>query len=342
MPRMSDAPSAAAMGQAAPFPASAVAGTLVLANLGTPTAPTAPAVRRYLAEFLSDPRVVAIPRWLWQPLLRGVILPLRGPKSAEKYAKVWLEGGSPLAVYTTGLAAQVQALLPHWRVLPAMRYGEPSLRALLQRLRDEGGLVRMLPLYPQYSTTTTASMQDAARAVHPSAPDARLQWVEDYSDDPDWIAAVAASIAQWRAQHGAGAHLLFSFHGLPQRVADGGDPYPQRCERSAALIAQALGLGEGEWTLTYQSRFGAERWLEPATDAELAALAARGVTQVDVVCPGFAVDCLETLEEVGMQFAEGFAHAGGTLRYIPCLNDAPAHARALVAMLERQFGPMRA
>ncbi len=322
-----------------PLPAT---GTLVLVNLGTPEAPTAPAVRRYLAEFLSDRRVVAIPPLLWQPLLRGLILPLRGPKSAEKYAKVWLDGGSPLAVYTTGLAARMQALLPDWRVVPAMRYGQPALRALLERLKGEGTPLRVLPLYPQYSTTTTASVRDVVDAVLPSSGSGQLGWVDDYSDDPDWIAAVVASIARWRQANGTGEHLLFSFHGLPQRVANNGDPYPQRCERSAALIAQALGLAEGDWTLTYQSRFGKERWLEPATDTELAALAARGVRQVDVVCPGFAVDCLETLEEVGMQFAEGFAEAGGTLRYIPCLNDSPEHAQALLAMLERQLGPMRA
>ena len=328
-------PDAAGASAHAPL-SSTAAGTLLLVNLGTPEAPTAPAVRRYLDEFLTDPRVVSIPGWIWKPLLRGLILPLRSPRSAGKYAKVWLEGGSPLAVYTTGLAAQVQALLPHWRVLPAMRYGQPALRALLQRLRGEGAPLRVLPLYPQYSTTTTASVQDVVAAEFPQAVS-----VEDYAEDPDWVAAVAASIAQWRQANGSGEHLLFSFHGLPQRVADNGDPYPQRCARSAALIARALGLGEGDWTLTYQSRFGRERWLEPATDVELKAMAARGLRTVDVVCPGFAVDCLETLEEVGMQFAEGFAHDGGTLRYIPCLNDSAAHARALVAMLERQLGSMR-
>lgn len=337
MPIMSDVTSAAAAGASAASPSSSTAtGTLLLVNLGTPDAPTAPAVRRYLDEFLSDPRVVSIPGWIWKPLLRGLILPLRGPRSAEKYAKVWLEGGSPLAVYTTGLAAQMQALLPHWRVLPAMRYGQPALRGLLQRLKGEGAPLWVLPLYPQYSTTTTVSVQDVVDAQFPQAVS-----VKDYAEDPDWIEAVAASIAQWRQTNGSGQHLLFSFHGLPQRVANNGDPYPQRCQRSAALIAQALGLGEGDWTLTYQSRFGKERWLEPATDVELKAMAARGLRTVDVVCPGFAVDCLETLEEVGMQFAEGFAHDGGTLRYIPCLNDSAAHARALLAMLERQLGPMR-
>jgi ferrochelatase len=331
----------AAAGASAHTASTTPAGTLVLVNLGTPEAPTAPAVRRYLDEFLTDRRVVSIPGFLWKPLLRGVILPLRSPKSAEKYAKVWLEGGSPLSVYTHGLATQVQALLPHWRVLPAMRYGQPALRALLQRLKGEGLPLRVLPLYPQYSTTTTASVQDVVQEVFPNAAAPQLVSIEDYAEDPDWIAAVADAIAQWRQANGTGEHLLFSFHGLPQRVANNGDPYPQRCERSAALIAQALGLADDAWTLTYQSRFGKERWLEPATDVELKAMAARGLRKVDVVCPGFAVDCLETLEEVGMQFAEGFAHEGGTLRYIPCLNDNVAHAQALVAMLERQLGSMR-
>lgn len=299
--------------------------TVLLVNLGTPEAPTPAAVRRYLGEFLADPRVVAIPGLLWKPLLFGLILPLRGPRSAEKYASIWLPEGSPLAVYTERLTQVLQQQLPHLRVQYAMRYGEPSLKAALAHLRNQGRRVLVLPLYPQYSTTTTASIEDVAKATP------RLDWhlVQDYSDDATWIAAVAASIRRWRLQHGTGQRLLFSFHGLPQRVADAGDPYPQRCERSAQLIARALGLAPEQWVLTYQSRFGRERWLEPATDSVLRTLAVEGVTQVDVVCPGFAVDCLETLEEVGMQFAHEFAALGGELRYIPCLNDDPSHADAL-------------
>ncbi|MFT3763545.1 MAG: ferrochelatase [Pseudoxanthomonas sp.] len=306
---------------------------LLAVNLGTPAAPTAKAVRRYLAEFLGDPRVVSLPRLLWLPLLHGLVLPLRGGRSAEKYAQVWLPEGSPLAVYTQRLAEAVRARLPHWRVAHAMRYGEPALAPALQRLREEGVReVVVLPLYPQYSTTTTASVVDRVREL---AGGLRLRFIDDYSCDPGWIATVAASIRDWRARHGAGEHLLFSFHGLPQRVADHGDPYPQRCETSVAAIAAALGLSTGEWTLCYQSRFGRERWLEPATDATLSALAARGVRKVDVVCPGFATDCLETLEEVAMFYARGFAKLGGELRYIPCLNDSPAHADALAALALR-------
>ncbi|MEO8365445.1 MAG: ferrochelatase [Pseudoxanthomonas sp.] len=309
------------------------ATTLLVVNLGTPEAPTAPAVRRYLAEFLHDHRVVQLSRWLWCPLLHFVILPLRGPKAAAKYAKVWLPQGSPLAVYTQRLADAMQSRLPAWRVVAAMRYGEPSLKKMLVALdRQSAGRVVVLPLYPQYSTTTTASIEDVVAA---QGKDLSVSLIDDYSTDPQWVAAVAASIRVWREQHGRGEHLLFSFHGLPQRIADGGDPYPLRCAASVNAIVAALGLAPTDWTLTFQSRFGKERWLEPSTDKTLAALAVRGLRRVDVVCPGFAVDCLETLEEVAIQFAEGFAETGGELRYIPCLNDSAAHAEALVALAQR-------
>ncbi|RZA29031.1 MAG: ferrochelatase [Lysobacteraceae bacterium] len=303
---------------------------LLIANLGTPAAPTPRAVRRYLAEFLHDHRVVQLSRWIWCPLLHFVILPLRGPKAARKYASIWMPEGSPLAVHTQRLATAVQSRLPDWRVVAAMRYGEPALGKALQALRAEGvGQVVVLPLYPQYSTTTTASIFDV---VDREATALTVRRIDDYSVDPGWVRAVADSIRAWRDREGRGDHLLFSFHGLPQRIADGGDPYPQRCQASVAAITAELGLDPGQWTLTYQSRFGRERWLQPATDQVLAELAARGIRQVDVVCPGFAVDCLETLEEVAMQFAESFAEAGGRLRYIPCLNESHAHADALAAL----------
>ncbi|MGH8062530.1 MAG: ferrochelatase [Pseudoxanthomonas sp.] len=314
-------------------PADPPATTLLVVNLGTPEAPTAPAVRRYLAEFLHDRRVVQLSRWIWCPLLHFLILPLRGPKAAAKYAKVWLPQGSPLAVHTQRLAEAMQSRLPGWRVVAAMRYGEPSLKKTLAALDRQGsGRVVVLPLYPQYSTTTTASIEDVVAA---EGKDLAASVIDDYSTDPQWVAAVAASIRNWREQHGTGEHLLFSFHGLPQRIADGGDPYPQRCADSVRAITAALGLAPADWTLTFQSRFGKERWLEPSTDKTLGALAARGLRRVDVVCPGFAVDCLETLEEVAIQFAEGFAEQGGELRYIPCLNDSAAHADALVALAQR-------
>ena len=307
---------------------------LLIVNLGTPEAPTPRAVRRYLAEFLHDHRVVQLTRWLWCPLLHFIILPLRGPKAAAKYDSIWMPEGSPLAVHTRRLAGAVQDRLPGWRVQDAMRYGEPSIGSRLQAWRAEGvQKVLVLPLYPQYSTTTTESVRDL---VTREACGLDVRFIEDYPVDPGWVAAVVGSIRSWRAEHGAGEHLLFSYHGLPQRLARNGDPYPQRCEASTRAIVQALGLRDGEWTLTYQSRFGKERWLEPATDATLQAMAARGVRRVDVVCPGFAVDCLETLEEIAMQNAELFHEAGGeALRYIPCLNDAPAHADALAALARR-------
>lgn len=307
---------------------------LLLINLGTPEAPTPSAVRRYLAQFLHDRRVVQLSRWLWCPVLHFVILPLRGPRVAEKYAKIWMQDGSPLAVYTQRLARAVQARLPERRVIHAMRYGRPSIAEALDRLRAEGvKRVTALPLYPQYSTTTTASVADALAAAGEGL---ELRMIEDYATDTGWVAAVAGAIRAHRAANGGGRHLLFSFHGLPQRLADQGDPYPQRCEDSACAIAAALDLSAGTWSLSYQSRFGREPWLEPATVDALAALAARGVHDVDVVCPGFAVDCLETLEEVAMMLAARFAERGGRLNYIPCLNDAPAHADALAALAERE------
>ena len=300
---------------------------LIAVNLGTPEAPTAPAVRRYLAEFLSDPRVVSIPALFWKPLLYGVILPLRGPRSAANYAKVWMPEGSPLLVHTRRLVTALQQRLPEWKVLAAMRYGQPALRTVLRELRASGiRRLVVLPLYPQYSTTTTASVADLV-AEETQGMDVTL--IEDYSVDSGWVAAVADSISRHRAGRANPGHLLFSFHGLPQRVADAGDPYPQRCQDSAAAIAAALGLAPGQWSLAYQSRFGRERWLEPSTLSELDRLAAAGIREVEVVCPGFAVDCIETLEEVALGLAEHFHAAGGRLDYIPCLNDLPGHAEAL-------------
>ncbi|NUS39903.1 MAG: ferrochelatase [Lysobacter sp.] len=308
---------------------------VLLVNLGTPEAPTPAAVRRYLAEFLSDPRVVALPALLWQPLLRAVILPLRGMRVAEKYASVWLPGGSPLAVHTRALADAVQLRLPQWRVACAMRYGTPPLREALEHLRAVGARrVLVLPLYPQYSTTTTASVADVAATV----PGIDAVLVDDYHADARWVAAVAGSVREHRQTHGDVAHLLFSFHGLPQRLIDAGDPYQVQCEASARAIASALGLVDGAWSLAYQSRFGRERWLGPSTAEALDALAARGVRTVDVACPGFAVDCLETLEEVATMLATRFRERGGTLRYVPCLNATPAHADALAAIACRALG----
>lgn len=307
---------------------------LVLVNLGTPDAPTAAAVRRYLSEFLHDHRVVQLTRWLWCPLLHFVILPLRGPKVARKYRQIWLPEGSPLLVHTRALAAAVQARMPELRVEAAMRYGNPSLKAVLASLREAGTRrVLVLPLYPQYSTTTTASVADVL-ADAGAPPEVRM--VEHYAGDAGWVDAVAASIRAHWAAHGRGERLLLSYHGIPQRVAEGGDPYPRQCEAGTAAIARALGLGADEILHTYQSRFGKEAWLEPYTDRTLEQLARAGVSTVDVACPGFAVDCLETLEEIAVENAALFReHGGGALRYIPCLNASPPHADALARIARR-------
>ena len=308
------------------FPDTAV----LLVNLGTPEAPTPRAVRRYLGEFLHDLRVVQLSRWLWCPLLHGLILPLRGPKVARKYAAIWLEGGSPLAVHTRDLAAAVQTRMPQCSVRHAMRYGKPSVASTIAALRADGAeRVLVLPLYPQYSTATTASVADALE--HCDGVEVRM--IDDYHLEAGWIAAIAGSIQHHWQAHGRGDHLLLSFHGLPQRLVDAGDPYAQQCVASARAISAGLGLDDAQWTLAYQSRFGRERWLQPSTSDTLDALAARGVRTVDVVCPGFAVDCLETLEEVSIMLAERFAVHGGTLRYLPCLNASAAHADALASLL---------
>ena len=310
---------------------------LLLVNLGPPTAPTAPAVRRYLAEFLHDHRVVQLTRWLWCPLLHFVILPLRSPKVALKYASVWLPGGSPLAVHTEALADAVRMRLPAWRVRHAMRYGEPSIGAALDALRAEGVYsVRVLPLYPQYSTTTTASVADAI-ARHGKG--LQISMLQDYHRDAGWAAAIADSIRSHWALHGRGERLLLSFHGIPQRLVDGGDPYATQCEASTVAIAEALGIPRSEILLTFQSRFGKERWLQPYTQQTLEALAREGVGSVDVACPGFAVDCLETLEEIAVENAHAFRAAGGeSLRYIPCLNAGDAHAQALATLAQADTG----
>ncbi|MBJ6985175.1 ferrochelatase [Luteimonas sp. MC1750] len=306
---------------------------LLLANLGTPSAPTAEAVSRYLGEFLADPRVVQLPRLFWLPLLRLVVLPLRSRRVAHNYAEIWMDGGSPLEVHTRRLAAAVQPLMPGVHVEHVMRYGEPALTRRLRELRAGGARVLVLPVYPQYSTTTTASVADVIGRELPAA-----RMIEDYHVDPGWVDAVAGSIRRHWDQHGRGQRLLFSFHGIPQRLVDKGDPYERQCHASAQAIAAALGLGEGEWQLTFQSRFGGGKWLSPATDATVRALPAEGIRRIDVVCPGFSADCLETLEEISMQNAEFFREAGGeTLSYIPCLNDDPAHARAIAALAQREF-----
>ena len=306
-------------------------------NTGTPTAPNARAVRRFLARFLADPRVVELPRLLWLPLLRGVILPLRAPRSARKYRRVWMDDGSPLAVHARrlhgALEMELETLLPGAVALEsAFLYSEPLLRAALQRLRAAGaGRIVVLPLFPQCSGTTTGAVYDqvgAALGDWRALPD--LSLIGDYHDHPDYIAALADSVREHWQQHGRTAQLLMSFHGIPQSCVQRGDAYEQQCRHTASLLAAALELGASDWSLSFQSRFGAARWLGPPTDQVLAELPRRGLRSLSVICPGFAVDCLETLEEIAVEGREIYLHAGGEqFQYVPALNDRGDHARAL-------------
>lgn len=311
---------------------------VLLVNLGTPDAPTRRAVRRYLAEFLHDRRVVDLSPWLWWPVLHGAILPLRAPRVAAKYAKIWMAGrGSPLRVHSQALTAALAARLPSHTVALAMRYGTPSLAAALQPLRAARlRQLLVLPLYPQYSTTTTASVVDAIeRELEQWDARPALRIITDYHDDPGWLDAITASIARQRAAD-AGQRLLLSFHGIPERLVRSGDPYARQCEASAEAIAARLGLDADQWALAYQSRFGREPWLGPATLDVLRDWARQGIARVDVACPGFAVDCLETLEEIALQYGSAFTAAGGTtLRYLPALNAESGHVQALAGLVER-------
>jgi protoporphyrin/coproporphyrin ferrochelatase len=317
---------------------------VLLVNLGTPDEPTAPALRRYLAEFLSDPRVVEIPRAVWLPILHGIILRTRPARSAAKYASVWMPEGSPLAVWTQrqtqSLAGQLAARGHQVVVRHAMRYGNPSLPDTLDALRAEGVTrVLVLPLYPQYAAATTASVADK---VLQWATQARrmpeLRFIAEYHDDPAYIAALAAQLRAHWATHGRGDKLVLSFHGVPERSLHLGDPYHCQCHKTARLLAAALGLGKDEVLVTFQSRFGKAKWLEPYTEPTLQRLASEGVKRVDVACPGFVADCLETLEEIAQEARDAFLAAGGqTFSYVPCLNDAPEWIDALATLAERHL-----
>lgn len=321
-------------------PAQGRTGVLVV-NLGTPDAPTPRAVRRYLAQFLHDYRVVDLTRWLWCPILHLVILPLRSRRVARTYASIWREDGSPLLALSQQLVDGLQSALPAADVRLAMRYGNPSVPTVMQAMRDEGiDRFVVLPLYPQYAASTSGSVFDAVtEELRRWWKVPALRFIDAYHVDAGWVRATADSIRAWRAANGSGEKLLFSFHGIPERYARDGDPYPGHCRASAEAVVAELGLGPDDWMLTFQSRFGREPWLQPYTDHTLASLARSGLKRVDVVCPGFAVDCIETLEEIEEENAEIFRHAGGeALGYIPCLNADPAHVQALSAVLRRHAG----
>jgi len=311
---------------------------VLLVNLGTPDQPTAAAVRRYLAEFLSDPRVIETPRVLWWLILHGIILCTRPKRSAHAYQKVWTPAGSPLLVESRALAESLAARLSaragdRVRVELAMTYGNPSIAGALERMRRENvQRLLVLPMYPQYSATTTASVfERVTREL------ARWRWVPElrmvnqYWDEDAYVAAVAGSIAAHWREHGR-RHLLFSFHSIPKRYFVAGDPYHCYCHATARRVAARLGLVEGEWSIGFQSRFGREEWLKPYVDLLLMDYAAKGPKQVTLVCPGFATDCLETLEEIAMQNREAFlAHGGEVFDYVPCLNSSAPH----VALFEQ-------
>ncbi len=316
---------------------SAARDGILLVNLGTPAAPTASAVRRYLAEFLSDPRVVEIPRALWLPILYGVILLVRPARSARKYAEIWTAEGSPLAVHTARQAALLPPALAGGAPLVehAMRYGEPGIGSALDRLRAAGcDRILVVPLYPQYAASTTASTMDAVYAWLAGArntPDVRF--VKHFHDHPAYLAALAAVVRKHWDQHGRGDRLVMSFHGLPRFALERGDPYHCECHATARLLAEALGLGANQYVVTFQSRFGRAEWLQPYTEPTLVALAREGVRRVDVVCPGFVSDCLETLEEIGIGGRAAYlASGGGEFRLVPCLNESPEWIAALATI----------
>lgn len=314
---------------------------VLLANLGTPDAPTPAAIRRYLAEFLGDPRVVEIPRILWWPILYGFILPLRPRRLAHAYQSIWTAGGSPLLAIgraqQAGLQARLGADVP---VALGMRYGSPSIANALNELLEQGARrIAVLPLYPQYSATTTATVFEAVvDHVRTMRWLPELRFVNGYHDDEAYIAALAASVRAHWARHGRAEHLLMSFHSIPVQCLQAGDPYYCFCQKTARLLAAALELAPDSWTLSFQSRIGRAKWLSPYTDMAVERLARSGVKTVDTICPGFSADCLETLEEVAQRYAGQFQSAGGAvLRYIPALNADSAHLDFLAALTRRQF-----
>ncbi|MBR9907998.1 MAG: ferrochelatase [Gammaproteobacteria bacterium] len=315
---------------------------VLITNLGTPDAPTTSALRRYLREFLSDPRVVEVPRALWWLILNGIILRIRPRRSAAAYKTVWTERGSPLLFHTQDQQQALQAKLAERYgddvvVKYAMRYGNPSLASGLQQLFDAGARkIVVLPLYPQYSAATSASTFDAV-----SADFVKRRWLPDfrfvshYHDHPAYIAAVVNSIQRFWETHGKPQKLVMSYHGVPLKYLHKGDPYHCECHKTSRLIAEQLGLEKHEYVTTFQSRFGREEWLQPYTDATLKALPGKGIKNIQVVCPGFSADCLETIEEIGEENREYFMQAGGTdYAYIPALNAEPMHIDALAQIVQ--------
>ncbi|MFA5825969.1 MAG: ferrochelatase [Gallionellaceae bacterium] len=303
---------------------------VLLINLGTPEAPTAQAVRPYLKEFLSDPRVVEIPRAIWWLILNGIILNLRPKKSAAKYAGIWMSEGSPLKVYTERQTRFLQQRLQEradgipLAVDYAMRYGNPSVASVLNKLKAQNcQRILLLPLYPQYAASSTATAFDAVfKELLRMRNMPALRTVKHFHDDPGYIKVSAQNIREYWARHGRPDKLVMSFHGVPSYTLDKGDPYHCECLKSGRLIAEELGLNKEQYIVSFQSRFGKAEWIKPYTTATLKELGQQGTQRVDVVCPGFVADCLETLEEIAQEGKEDFQHAGGgEYHYIPCLNE---------------------
>lgn len=328
-------------------PAGGGAGTgVLLINLGTPRAPEAGAIRAFLRAFLSDPRVIEIPRLLWLPILHLGVLPLRPRRLVPAYRAIWMAGGSPLMVHSEAQRDALGARLARRgagavAVELAMCYGEPSFETALARLAAAGAeRLLALPLYPQYSASTQGAAFDAlAAALARRRRVPAVRFVDHYFDAPAYIRACAARVRAHRAEHGAGDKLLLSFHGLPRRCVALGDPYERQCRETARLLAAELGLADQDWALSFQSRFGRAEWVKPYTTETLEALAASGARTVEVFCPGFAADCLETLEEIAMQNRDAFLAAGGKdFRYIPALNASEAHIECLAELVAKHAG----
>ena len=319
---------------------------VLLVNLGTPAAATPGAVKRYLGQFLSDPRVVEIPKPVWWMILNLFILPFRSRKSAHAYQSIWTERGSPLMFLskdlTEALARQLTARYGDTCITGlAMCYGEPSIAGQLQTLRDQGATrFLILPLYPQYSSASTGAVFDAvARALLRWRHVPSVRYLDQYHNHPAYMEAVAGRVRRYWAEQGQGTFLLMSFHGLPEVSRAQGDPYYDQCMTSARLLAEHLELASGSWEVCFQSRFGPARWLQPYCIDVLKGMPARGIRDVDLICPGFAVDCLETLEEIAIANQEVFMAAGGNqYRYIPALNDSPEHVGLFAKLVEQQAG----
>jgi len=318
---------------------------VLLVNLGTPQAPNAREIRRYLAEFLSDPRVIEIPRYLWLPILHGMVLRTRPRRIAPRYAGIWMEGGSPLLVYSRrqaeGLQRELDARGAGVAVELAMRYGSPSIADAVARLRERGcERILAVPLYPQFSASTTATVVDeVGRVAARLRNQPELRFVKRFHDDPGYLDALAASIGGYWREHGEPQKFLLSFHGLPRYSIELGDPYYRECLETAQALRARLGLAQDRMEVCFQSRFGAARWLEPYTEPTLKELARTGTTEVDVACPGFVADCIETLDEIAREGRDAFLAAGGKrLRYIPALNDDPAWIGALAGLVQRHLG----